>query len=238
MSEEENLSVEEQSSTAVAPAEESTDTEQEVQETQEQRQKRNDVEYNWAAMNRLVKEKDREVAELKEQLSSVNKKAAPVEEDELARLAEDDILTVAQARKLATKMARQTAEQLLKERDASTVDERVQIKFPDYSATVTRENIEILKETEPELARSLYHMSDPFEQAVVAYKYIKKFVPQRDTSMTQEKKKALENSKKPVSVQSAAKQSAIGNAHHFENGLTPELKSQLWKEMQDVRKGA
>ncbi len=238
MSEEENQSVEAEVSEAVAQPEESTEA-QEPQETQQQRQARNDAEYNWAEMRKQMRQKDQEIADLRDQFSSLTKKAEPVEEDELAKLAEDDILTVAQAKKLATKMARQAAESLIKERDALTVDDRLNSKYPDFKSTVTRENIEILKETKPQLARSLLKFADdPFEQSELAYEYIKAYVPQKEESMTQEKKKAMENSKKPLSVQSTGKASAIGQAHHFENGLTPELKSQLWKEMQQIRKGA
>ena len=240
MSEEEQMSVEEQSSEAVAPVEESTDTQEAEQETPEQRKARNDAEYNWAEMRKQMRQKDQEIAELRDHFRDFTKKAEPKqEEDELAKLAEDDILTVAQARKLATKLARQSAEQLLKERDALTVDDRLQAKYSDFGSTVTRENIELLKQTEPEVADSLMNFADdPYKQASLAYKYIKTYVPQKDAAMTKDRKKAEENSKKPLSVQAVGKSSPIGQAHQFENGLTSELKSQLWKEMQEIRKGA
>ena len=239
MSEEENKSVEAQEPEAVAQPDESTDAQEQSQETPEQRRQRNDAEYNWAEMRRQMREKDREIAELRDQFAYARKDAKPPEEDELAKLAEDDILTVSQAKKLATKLARQTAEALLKEREASTVDERLQMKFPDFRDTVTRENIEILKEIKPRLAESLLKFADdPYQQSELAYEYVKAYVPQRETGMTKEKQKAMENSKKPVSVQAVGKASPIGQVHQFENGLTPELKTQLWKEMQEIRKGA
>lgn len=239
MSEEENKGVEEVISEAVAQPEESTDAQKESQETPEQRRQRNDAEYNWAEMRRHMREKEREIEELKHQFSSLHKKPQAQEEDELAKLADDDIVSVAQARKMAAKFARQAAEEVLREREASTVDERLQFKYPDFMSTVTKENIELLKETKPQLAKSLLKFADdPFQQSELAYEYIKTFVPQRDESMNKDKKKALENAKKPVSVQSVGKTSAIGQVHQFENGLTPELKSQLYKEMQQIRKGA
>lgn len=239
MSEEENKSVEAEASTAVAQPDESTDSQEQAQETQEQRRVRNDAEYNWAEMRRQMREKDREIEELRTQFTSISKKQPEAQEDDLARLAEDDILTVAQAKKLATKLARDTATALLKERDASTVDERIQQKYPDFKSTVTRENIELLKELKPRLAESLLKFADdPYQQSELAYEYVKAYVPQKETGMSKEKQKALENTKKPVSVQSVGKQSPIGQVHQFENGLTPELKNQLWKEMQEIRKGA
>lgn len=239
MSEDENTNVEAEMVEDVVQPEESTDSQEQTQETQQERQARNDAEYNWAEMRKQMRQKDLEIAELRDQFSSITKKAPPPEEDEFAKLAEDDILTLAQARKLAAKMARQTAETVLRERDALTVDDRLQAKFPDFRSTVTRENIEILKETKPRLAESLLKFADdPFQQSELAYEYIKAYVPQRDESMTKDKRKAEVNSKKPLSVQAVGKQSAIGQAHQFENGLTPELKSQMWKEMQQIKKGA
>ncbi len=239
MSEEEQTNVEAEVVEEVVQPEESTDSQEERQETQQERQARNDAEYNWAEMRKQMRQKDLEIADLKDQFSSFNKKQAPPEEDEFAKLAEDDILTLAQARKLAAKMARQTAETVLKERDAATVDERMGNRFPDYRSTLTRENLELFNELEPDLAESLTLLKDnPYRQAELAYKYIKKFVPQQDNTMTKDKKKAEVNSKKPLSVQAVGKTSVIGQVGQFENGLTPEMKAQYWKEMQEIRKGA
>lgn len=215
---------------------EHNDVSQEAQESQQS--KRNDAEHNWAEMRRQMREKDQQIEELGRQFSEISKRNPPKEEiDELANLADDDILTVAQAKKLAQKMARGVAEDVLKERDAATVDERLQLKFSDYADVVTKENIELLKQTEPELAQSLYHMPDPYSQAVAAYKLLKKVTVKGESSNSLEKKRAMENSQKPLSVNAVTKQSAIGNAHLFENGLTKDLKKQLWSEMQQAMKG-
>lgn len=233
MTEEENKSVGTQVSQADAPATESEVHNERSQDQAEQR-KRNDAEHNWAEMRRMMREKDLEIQDLKTQFSQINKKPPAEDEDDLGNLAEDDIVTVAQAKKLAKKLAKNVAEEVIKQREASTVEERIGLKFPDYRDVVTKENIELLKQQHPELASSLIHVPDPYQQAVAAYKMLKTMVP--PPSQTLEKKKAVENSQKPVSVQSVTKQSAIGNAHLFENGLTPELKKSLWNEMQQAMK--
>jgi len=236
MSEEEQMSVEE-TQQATAQATESTEHNDVSQEAQQAEQrKRNDAEYNWAEMRRKMQEKDQQIDELKKQFSEIsNRTPTSEEEDELAKLAEDDILTVAQAKKLAQKMARNVAEDVIKKREAATVEERIQLKFPDYAEIVSKENIELLKQTEPELAQSLYHMPDPYQQAIAAYKLLKR-IAKKDEAPSLQKRKAEENSQKPLSVNAVTKQSAIGNAHLFENGLTKELKTQLWKEMQEAMK--
>lgn len=234
MSAEVNVDVEDASLEANVQANETeahNDVSKEAKESEQR--KRNDAEFNWAEMRRQSERDRQELANLKAELNQL-KKAPQHEEDELATLAKDDILTVGQAEKLYEKRARKIAEDVIRQREAATFDDRIQLKFPDYKDVVTVDSIELLKQNEPELALSLSHMPDPYSQAVAAYKLLKKLTPAPSSSP--EKKKALENSQKPVSVNAVTKQSAIGNAHLFENGLTPELKSSLWKEMQQSMK--
>lgn len=236
MSNEENMSVEETQKELAQPTESIShnDVSQETQEA-ESRQ-RNDAEYNWAEMRRQIREKDQQIDDLKNQFYQMTRRSTQVEEeDELANLAKDDIITVEQAEKLAERRARKIAEEVFKQREAETVEERVQLKYSDYADVVSKENIELLKRTEPELAQSLYHMPDPYSQAVAAYKLLKK-ISVKTESPSLEKKKAMENSQKPLSVNAVTQQSAIGNVHIFENGLTREMKSQLWKEMKAAMK--
>ena len=231
MTEEENASVEEQS-TAVAQATES-DNAQEHQETEAQRRKRNDVEYNWAEARRAMQERDRQINELQEQVRKLA--APPQQEDDLSNLSKDDILNVEVAQRLIKKEAAKIAEQVIRQREAATTDERLQMKFADYNDIVTKDNIELLKQTEPELALSLYRLQDdPYAQGAAAYKLMKRMGIGQTSSP--EKEKALKNAQKPLSVNAVTKQSAIGNAHLFENGLTKDLKSQLYKEMKEAKK--
>lgn len=235
MSEEENVSVEAEESQVVA---QTTETEQapEKQESAEDKKRRNDVEYNWAEARRKMQELERKA---KEQEEVIHKLTQPktAEVDELAGLGQDDIITVKQAEKIAERRARQIAEEVIKQREAATVDERIQLKYPDFQDVVSRENVENLKETEPELAKSLSYITDPYDQAVAAYKLMKKMGIGVDMAKA-EKEKAFKNTQKPLSVNAVTKQSAIGNAHIFENGLTPELKKALQKEMEECRKRA
>jgi hypothetical protein len=233
MNEEENTSVMGQVSEAVAQAAESQNA-QEHEEQEAQRRKRTDVEYNWAEARRAMQERDRQIRELQEQVQKLS--SHPVEDDDLSNLSKDDILNVEVAQKLIKKEAAKIAEQVIKQREAATVEERLQLKYSDYNDIVTKENIDLLKQTEPELALSLYRLQDdPYSQGVAVYKLLKK-IGNNSSSSSPEKERALKNAQKPVSVNSVTKQSAIGNAHLFENGLTKELKSQLWKEMKEAMK--
>jgi hypothetical protein len=130
-------------------------------------------------------------------------------------------------------------EKRLKVKEAESSEDRVRAKYSDYDEVVTEENIEYLKQNDPELAQSIRALSeDPYKQALAAYKLLKK----TDYHMGKQTRKDQEqmdmNSKKPVSVQAVRKQGVLSEANRFANGLTPELKKALLKEMQDARKGA
>ena len=235
MSDEENVSVEAEASEAVTQATETESAPQQRTESPEDRRKRNDQEYNWAEARRKLQDLERRAKEQDDLIERL--KQPKSEDDEIDKLAEDDIVTKGHTKKLVAKMAREIANEVIQQREAATVEDRLAVKFNDYSDVVTRENIELLKQNEPELAMSLAHNPDPYAQGIAAYKLIKKMSAQPEPKSA-EKKKALENSQKPVSVNAVTRQSAIGNAHMFENGLTPELKASLLKEMREAAKGA
>jgi hypothetical protein len=224
----------------VAPPSDSEQQQDVRQEEVQQAQEHviDDQERNWREARRKMQELERRTEEQEELIRRMQNQQAPAhEEDELAKLADDDIITVKQHKQMSAKIARQVAEEAIREREASTVDERLKNRFTDFNDVVTKENIDLLKQQDPELAMSLYALAqNPYEQAVAAYKMLMKTGIGDMAKKQPQKAKAIENSKKPVSVQSVTKSSAIGNVHNFENGLTPELKKQLNKEMEDARK--
>ena len=240
MTEEETTGVVDVASQQAEPA--ATEAVQEHAERQapQQRRQRNDVEYNWAEARRRMQELERKNQEYEQELGRIKQQSQSKAEDDLSRLAEDDILTVKQAKALASQMAKNAAQELIRQREAETVNERLALKFPDFDAVVSQENIELLKETEPELAYSLSAIKDdPYAQGIAVYKTLKRLGIHQEAAPvpTIEQKKAQANLQKPMSVQAAPKQSALGNAHIFENGLTPDVKKQLWKDMQSAMKG-
>jgi hypothetical protein len=227
MQDEENQLVQ----TASNEPSESTESTERQEEFQSSRSR--DQEYNWGEARRKMQDLERKSQDLErksqEQDELIRRLQTPkhVEEDDLKNLTDDDIVTVSQAKRLATDIIRQ--------REMSTLEDRLQSKFHDFQDVVSRDSIEDLRRQEPELAASLASMKDPYQQAIAAYKLIKR-VGGRD-QMTLEQKKATENRSKPQSVNTITKNSAIGNAHMFENGLTKELKAQLYKEMCQAAKG-
>jgi hypothetical protein len=223
----------EENQAVTAPIEPSENN-QSTDRQDQQQQMRNDQAYNWGEARRKMQELERKAQEQDDLIRRLQAQT-PQEKDDLESLTDDDIVTVSQAKKLAVKMAQQVAENVVKQKDLSTLEDRINVKYPDFQDVVSRDAIEKLKVDEPELALSLATMQDPYQQAVAAYKLLKK-IGGKD-ALTQEQKKAIENRSKPQSSSTIVKNSAIGNAHLFENGLTPELKKQLYQEMQQAMKG-
>lgn len=237
MSEEENMSVAEETQQAVAQAPETETVQEERPESAQDKKRRNDAEYNWAEARRKMQDLDLKNREMQDQIAKLTRVEPPVD-DEIDKMASDDIVTKAQAEKLAHKMATKIANDIIKQREAATVDERLQAKFSDFNEIVTKENIELLKQNEPELAFSLSHNPDPFAQGIAAYKLLKKLEIGSPPVNTADKERATKNAQKPLSANAVTRSSALGNAHLFENGLTTDLKKQLWDEMKQAMKGA
>lgn len=247
MSDENEASVEQeeivsQDAQAVTPAEESKGAEEKQKAEAFAKKSQDDQDRNWKEARRKMQELEKRTKEQEEIIQRLSAPKAEKIDDELDKLGDEDIVTKAQARKLAAKMAEEIAQRVIKQREASTVDERLQLKYSDFNQVVTKENIELLKEIEPELAESLGYNPDPYKQGIAVYKLLKKAeigVPDPMANQSsKEKEKAVKNSQKPVSVNAVTKQSAIGNAHMFENGLTKELKASLLKEMREAAKRA
>jgi hypothetical protein len=244
----ENVSVEPEMVQVAAPTEESQGAEETSQSGSSAKQ--NDAAYNWAEMRKAREEDRKRLQELerisreqKEFISKITSSPAEKPDDELDKLGDEDIITKRQALKLAEKKAQEIARQVLKQREAETVDERLQFKFSDFNQVVTQENIELLKQTKPVLANSLRYIPDAYEQGMAAYEMIKEVVAVRGNQTPTESlemKKANENLQKPRSVQAVAKTSSLAEVNQFSEMSQKDKQAFLrskYEEMQKAMKG-
>jgi hypothetical protein len=166
------------------------------------------------------------------------------EEDEDFHLGADDIAEgkhIAKVDKRAQNKIKALEDRLAKY-ESKTAEERAEAqlraKYADFDKVVSRDNIDLLTEAYPELARSLYSTNDLYTKAVSAYTLIKKFGIYQESPFNSEKAVALKNVAKPRPLASVSPQqgdSPLTRANAFANGLTDELKSQLRKEMEQAR---
>jgi hypothetical protein len=156
----------------------------------------------------------------------------------------DDDLMEGKHLKLVDDEIQQLRQELQQQKHYNTTQiaqAQIRSKFPDFDKVVNEDNIEQLKYSYPELAATLNASSDLYSTAVSAYTMIKNLgiAPERNDYMA-DKAQAQKNAAKPKPLASVSPQqgdSPLSKANAFANGLTPELKAQMIKEMNDARKG-
>jgi hypothetical protein len=187
---------------------------------------------NWRKMREENRALERKLAEMEERLAKVDKpatKEASVEDYELA----DDALAEGKHYKVLKKEIRNLNEALMKER----VESRLRANFPDIFKVVTTENMKALAEVEPELVATIISSPDTYSQHVAAYKNIKKYGIGTEDPNAMEKERAQKNLAKPRSASTVSPrqgESPLAEADRFARGMTPELQSQLLKEMEEA----
>lgn len=199
-------------------------------------------ERNWRKARSQMDEKSRENKLLKHQVDLMaqeldllrrsNPKAAEPEED-LSHLTDTEKKLYYEIQDLKKQVKNNKA------KESDYVVDRLRAKYADFDEVVSPENITYLQTNNAALAKALSSLKDdPYEQGLAAYDALKKTEWYQQRNTMQDKVKLEQNSKKPLSVQSVRKQGALSEANTFVNGLTPELKKQLQKEMAEARKGA
>jgi len=186
----------------------------------------------------------RKIADL-EGRSKPSQQVQPQEDDDDLQLGADDLVEgkhISKIQKKSQNRMKELEERLAKY-EQQGAQERTEMmlkaKYQDFDKVVTPDNIAMLNEAYPEIARSLYTNQDLYTKAVSAYTLIKKFGIYQDSPFSSEKAVALKNVNKPRPATSLSPQqgdSALSRANSFASGLTDDLKSQLLKEMQAARR--
>lgn len=207
-----------------------------VNEPQNSRNEYEDIqEKNWRAARHKMEEQSHQIMQLQHELELLRSRNTPKQEEP----EEDEFLTDSE-RKLNQKI--KSLEAMVKKNKVSEQDyviERLRGKYADFDEVLSPENINYLKQNNPAMAKALASLQDdPYEQGLAAYDTLKNTEWYRNRHTMQDKQKIDENLKKPTSVQAVRKQGALADANRFANGLTPELKKALQKEMAEARKGA
>ena len=121
----------------------------------------------------------------------------------------------------------------------ATAETRLKATYSDIDKVVSKENLELLSVQEPEIYATIISNNDFYSKGVAAYKAIKRFGIHTDDTYEPDRARVQENSNKPKPSNAIAPQKAdspLSHANAFAQGLTPELKAQLYKEMMAYRK--
>ena len=172
-------------------------------------QKESASDRNWRQMREDNDRMKREADDLRKQLES--------------KRGDDELVEYKQLREMQQRMEQQT------------LDLRLKSKFPDFDAVVNTQALQKLAAEDPELAYTLDNTPDMYAKAVSAYKMIKAKEPREPIS--EEDENFEENQYKPRSTNSLNQvERPLSGANAFQRGLTPEMKSKLYAEMQEAIK--
>lgn len=232
MAEETNVAEEIQQEEIVQPQTES--------QPQQEAQPNSDKEYNFRQLEKSKKEMEEsykhlrgEHEELKKYIQNIasQNQQAPQEDD--LGLGDEDLAEGKHLKKVRSEL-RAMKEEMAKQY-AQAIPDRLQSRFSDFNEVVSKENVEKLKNTEPELYSSITSGSDLYAKGVSAYKALKALGYVQPT-YSAEKQQVNSNHARPMSAQSIKGQGALSEKNIFAGGLTPQLKTQLQKEMAEAAK--
>jgi len=180
--------------------------------------------------------------EAKEQLEKENRELRQMQQKESSSeedfsIDDDDLVDGRTVKKLYTELKELKKFRTSYESERqSNIPDRLKTKFSDFDQVVTKENIEKLKQIEPEMYASITSGSDLYTKGVSAYKTLKAMGIVKEDHYKSQKEQVHQNHSKPVSTQAIRGQGALSEANMFARGLTPELKRQLQNEMSEAAK--
>lgn len=192
--------------------------------------------YNKEATNlirlREAKERaEREKAELQAQLEAYRNQTKQEETPE-------EFLDDTERLQKEVDTVKKQLESYQKQQAMSADESRLKSIYSDFDQVVNNDTIAKLREVDPETAETIAtSQASLYARGAAAYKRIKEL--NLDDRYAKDRQKAQENVNKPRPMNSVAPQTGDGPlsmANAFANGLTPELKKQLWAEMQAASK--
>lgn len=138
------------------------------------------------------------------------------------------------------KTLKKELDQYKRQSEATSIETKLRTEFNDFDTVVNKENIEVLRTAYPHLAAALNSSNDLYNKAASAYTMIKKLGISGASEFNKEHEVVQENSTKPRPISSlnakSTTDSPLTHANAFANGLTKDLKAQLYREMLEAKK--
>lgn len=230
---------------AIAPeVNESTENSNDSQQTTSQNvsEGNSDFERNIAAMRRLKQKAERERDEAFRLLKEMQTQAPKVQEaSNDISIADEDLVEGKHLKNYYQKLEKQQQEiRMTQQQYQQNLQEtKLRAELHDIDKVVSSENVEILRESHPELFHTLSSNSDIYTKGKAAYLMIKQLGIYKEDLYSADRKRAHDNANKPRPLTSVSPQegeSPLSHANAFAGGLTDELKKQLHREMVEAMK--
>lgn len=205
----------------------------ESSESQAHPSQESDKDRNFRELRESKRQVESELRELREQMERIARAQNPqpkVEEE--PELSDDDLVEGKHLKRYIQKL-----EQRLDQQAQASIPDKLKAKFSDFDQVVTPENVEKLKQAEPEMYATLIAGNDLYSKGVSAYKALRNFGIVKSDPYAADKEQVQKSHSRPMSAQAIKGQGALHEANAFAKGLTPELRKQLYQEMVDASKG-
>lgn len=188
---------------------------------------------------RLERERDEAVKRARE----LETKNTPVAQDDDFSIDDGALMEGKDLKKVAQKLKRLEGElqQYRQQSHVESAETRLKSQYADFDKVVSKENVEALKDSYPEIAASISSNPDIYGRAVSAYTLIKKMGIYADTPQYEaDRIVAQRNAAKPKPTASISPQQGdtpLSRANAFASGkVTKDLQKQLYQEMIDAMK--
>lgn len=199
-----------------------------------------EISFNELKKSKIQAERERDEAYAR--LRELEARKYEPEEDLDINIAPDELAEGKHLSKVQKKISKLESQLREQERRAQeyAMEAKLKSQYADFDAIVNTNNIELLREQDPESAMIVDAIPNLYTKAVAAYKAIKNMTTEqkKENLYAAEKAKAQSNAAKPrpaVSINPQQADSPLSRVNAFADGLTPELQKQLLKEMHDAR---
>lgn len=191
---------------------------------------------------RLAKERaEKERAALERQLKEYQKEREraqqPQQQEDQLEFGDDDLIEGRHLRAMQKQL------KAFQQQQVDNSDEtRLKTRYNDFDKVVNQDNLERLQHEDPEFAETIaLSRSSLYARGSSTYKRIKELGIFVEDTHKKERQRVEQNAAKPRAMNSIAPQEGqrpLEVANAFADGLTPELKRQLLREMEEAAKRA
>lgn len=194
-----------------------------------------DKEYNFANLRKSKEQLENRVGELEDYIKhmATASKSSNTEDSSDFEIGDEDLAEGKHLKMMYKEL--QTLRSQMHEEKMANIPERLKNKFSDFEQVVSKENIDKLKKSEPELYSAIIGGNDLYAKGISAYKTLKAFGYAKENYTTQ-KEHLHDKHNRPISAQAIKGHGALSEKNVFAGGLTDELKKQLQKEMAEAAK--
>lgn len=229
-----------------------------IEETEQEQESPQDR--NWREMRQRYEEQKKQIEQLTQKLTEKEKQdeylrqmqmmqqnqqyqQPQAQQDDWQPPPDDEVPYYRDVKRAAAEMAKKEVEKYIKTQESQNIPWKLQQQYPDYNEVVTQANVDKFCREDPELAQDINALQDdPLRMSRMLYKTLKarygesKHEDLQDMAKKAQKQQPAAKQNAPMSSSAVPKRTALAEANAFAQGLTPDLKAQLWKEMQESEK--